>query len=231
LFLKIFSLFIILLSISSGPDGLIESSSQQSGVSLEFSMRIDRDIYKMTDFGEPPQIAVWLQDPGGGKIKTVWVTRRSGRRIWKGKFECPTALPLWDSLHRSERSGYKERGVFKRLIDAFSGATPRAGVFKVRVTVPRGMRIECFVEVNLSGDFNQRFPYRDKNGMPDPEVNGQPSLIYRGSMIAEPGREVLLKLIGRTAQWTAVDFIIKDLSGITSAAGAVTGLKAVCKRE
>ena len=92
----------------------------------------------------------------------------------------------------------------------------------------RGSKWVCFVEVNLSGDFNGDFPFRDTNGMPDPEINGQPSLIYQGKIKAIPNQIGYLKLIGRTDQWVAVDHIIKDLSGITTAKNAITNLLVTC---
>jgi hypothetical protein len=198
-------------------------------VALEFLMLVDKETYEMTDFGEPPQIAVWLESPDGNRMLTVWVARRSGRQLWKGKVECPTALPLWESRHKSEKSSYKKRGLLKRLVDAISGATPTGGPFYTRIKVEKGSAWQCFVEVNLSGDFNKKFPYRHANGMPDPEINGQPSLVYKGFITAVPGRKTGLRLIGRTHQWYAIDYIIKDLQGITSARQAVTNLQVKCK--
>jgi hypothetical protein len=209
--------------------GFGKNGDGENQVILEFLMNVDRDVYEMTDFGEPPQIAVWLESHDKKKMRTVWVARRSGRRLWKGKFECPTALPLWESRHKNERSSYKERGLLKRLVDAISGATPKGGVFKTRVVIREGTGWHCFVEINLSGDFNRNFPYRDKNGMPDPHINGQPSLIYSGSIQAVPGRKRDLRLVGRTDQWVPVGHIISDLDGITTARHAVTEIRVVCK--
>lgn len=227
------SVFVILIIVGLVLNmNAVTGELPQSGqVYLEFSMKVNGDVYEMTDFGEPPQIAVWIQEPDSKQIKTVWVTQRSGRRLWKGKIECQTALPLWESRHKTEKSGYKGRGLIKRLVDAISGATPKAGVFKVRTQVPAGIRIDCFVEVNLSGDFNRDFPYRDANGMPDPEINGQPSLIYQAEITARPGQTTCLDLVGRTDQWIAVDYAIPDLTGITSAKKAVMDLKVICKNK
>lgn len=219
-------LFILSLLISI----LFSSNGEKNDkVNLEILVKINRNIYEMSDFGEPPQIAVWLENPDNGQMRTVWVTRRSGRRLWKGKFECPTALPLWESRHANEKSDYKKRGLLKRLLDAITGATPTGGIFKVKIAIKRGTVWECYVEMNLSGDFNRQFPYRNSNGMPDPQINGQPSLIYKGVVKALPGEKIPLKLIGRTDQWVAIDYIIKDLTGITSAKKAVTDLQVICK--
>ena len=209
---------------------LLREPADPNLVTLKFMMTVDIETYEMTDYGEPPQLAIWLEKPTPARMRTVWVARRSGRQLWKGKIECPTALPLWESRHNHEKSDYKKRGLLKRLVDAISGATPTGGVFSTKVKVPRGSSWDCYVEVNLSGDFNQRFPFRDGNGMPDPEINGQPSLIYAGKIIALPGQQSSLKLIGRSRQWVAVDYIVKDLTGITSAKDAVTDIKVVCPK-
>jgi hypothetical protein len=191
-------------------------------------MQVHRDVYLQSDFGEPPQIAVWLENIESGAVRTVWVARRAGRRWWKGKVECPTALPLWESRHRNERSGFKARGLLKRFIDAITGATPTGGLFETRVHVPRSSRWTCFVEVNVSGDFNRDFPSQLDDGTPDTEVNGQPSLIYRGVIQADPEASGSAELAGRTDQWLPVNRMIEDLSGITSASEVVTNIRMQC---
>jgi hypothetical protein len=202
-----------------------ESSARQNTVVLEFSMNVDRQIYKYSDFGEPPQLAVWLEQPVTGKIRTVWVARRSGRRLWKGKVECPTALPFWESRHKKEKSEFQHRGLLERLVDAISGATPKGGVFKVNVTVPRGGKWDYYIEMNVSGDYNVHFPSRLENGTPDPEGNGQPSLVYKGQIEARPNASDSPVLTGRTNQWVAVDTVIPDLTGITSAKKVLSNIK------
>lgn len=199
-------------------------------VTLKIQMVVHREIYEQTDFGEPPQIAVWIENVRGSDIRTLWVARRSGLRLWKGKVECPTALPIWESVHQREKSDYRPRGMMRMLLDAVSGATPTGGRFEVRGRVPLNSRWRCFVEINLSGDFNRHFPYRHPGGMPDPEMNGQPSLIYRAEITVVPGQQADLILIGRSDQWVPVEEIIPDLSGITSARRAVTRIKVFCLR-
>jgi len=186
-------------------------------VRVTVSMVVDKDVYLSTLYGEPPQIAVWLEQPKTGKIRTVWVARRAGRRWWKGKVECPVALPYWESRHRHEKSDYKGRGLLKRFIDAVSGATPTGGPFSVDVDLDVGESWDFYVEVNLSADFNGDFPKRRDDGLPDPEVNGQPSVIYRGRIKAQPGQKARAVLVGRTDQWEAVDEMLTDLSGLTTA--------------
>lgn len=208
----------------------IESMPDEEQAVLEFKMVVHRDVYEKTDFGEPPQIAIWLQRRGTDHIRTVWVARRAGRRLWKGKFECPTALPYWESRHQHERSDWRARGLLRRLVDAISGATPTGGVFTARVSIPKGSRWDAYIEVNASADFNADFPYWHEDGSPDHDVNGQPSLVYRGRVVALPDSNDALRLIGRTDQWIPVDYLIEDLTGITSAKDLITDITVVCVR-
>jgi len=196
-----YKFLIFLLIISTG------YSYGKEELNLEFLLRIDKDIYEMSDFGEPPQIVVWIKVDGKKGIKTVGATRRVAMDDWKGKIKCPTALPIWKSLSKSE----------KYLPDAYTCPTPKDGLFICKTRVNRGKIVECFIELNLSGDFNLSFPYRDDNGMPDPEVNGQPSLIYYCKFKARDGVKKDFKLIGRSEQFNPVEEIIRDLKGLTSA--------------
>lgn len=206
-------------------------SPKAETVRLHVTMIVDKEVYLKTDFGEPPQIAVWMEQPETGKIRTVWVARRSGRRWWKGKVECPVALPYWESRHKREKSDYQERGLLKRFIDAISGATPTGGPFGVETPVAAGETWQFFVEVNLSADFNRDFPSQLMDGTPDTEVNGQPSLIYRGVIRTEPGQSAEATLLGRTDQWAAVDRIIPDLAGITTARDILSNIRASVTAE
>ena len=186
-------------------------------VELQFSMDVQREVYKRTIYGEAPQLAIWLENPDRSMIRTVWVSQRAGRNDWKGKFHCPVALPYWESRHRFEKGRFKERNLLTRLIDAISGATPTGGLFTANTRVPEGTQWDYYIEVNVSGDYNAAFPYWSEWGTPDPEGNGQPSLIYKGSIAARPGSSDVPALIGRTDQFSPVDSFMTDLDGITTA--------------
>ncbi|MFZ5519518.1 MAG: hypothetical protein ACOY90_23030 [Candidatus Zhuqueibacterota bacterium] len=204
------------------------TSLPEPGVILEFSVVVDRDVYEYTNYGEPPQMAFWLERPETGDIRTVWVSHRTGRRQWKGKVECPVALPFWESRHALEKSNFRERHLLQRLLDAITGATPQGGVFSVKTTAPENSHWDYFIEVNLSGDFNAAFPSQRDNGEPDHEGNGQPSLIFKGRMEATPGVSHAPELIGRTDQWVAIDSIITDMAGITSARKILRNIQVNC---
>lgn len=230
---SIFINFILLLGSSQYMNNIISEPvySDNNTNTIIFSMNINREIYEETNFGEPPQIAIWLENYKTRKIKTIWVARRAGRRWWKGKIECPTALPLWNSRHKKEKSDYKTRGLIKRLIDAITGATPTGGEFTVTTQVEKNCKYYYFIEVNVSADFNSHFPYRMENGAPDPQVNGQPSILYKGIITSHPGDTSHPKIIGRSEQWAAVDSVISDLTGITTARQLISDIKAVCIQD
>ena len=200
----------------------------KNGNVLEFSLDINRSIYEHTDYGEPPQLAVWLEQPDSNKIQTVWVSHRTGKNQWKGKAICAVSLPYWESRHKMEQSSFKERSLLKRLIDAISGATPKGGIFTVDTKVPAGSSWDYFIEVNLSGDYNIDFPFWLDDGTPDPEGNGQPSIIFKGAVRADSGFVDIPVLIGRSEQIFPIDSIITDVSGITSAKEIFSSVHVTC---
>ena len=228
LILSFASAFIFFFMLQAESFGIEKKTSD---VVLEFKMNVDRKIYRHTNYGEPPQIAVWLEQPENEKIRTVWVSHRTGRQQWKGKVECLTSLPYWESRHKKEKSSFKERSIFKKLIDALTGATPKGGEFIVKTSVPEGSIWEYYIEVNLSGDFNVNFPSSLENGEPDPDGNGQPSLIYKGIIEVKNGNTDIPEIIGRTDQWIPVDTIITDLSGITSAMKIFSSVQIICNKN
>ena len=109
-------------------------------------------------------------------------------------------------------------------VDGITAATPKDTVLTTAVEVWRDTRWDYFIEVNCAGDFNEDFPMVKNDGTPDHVGNGQPSLVYRGSILALPDEKDVPHLVGRTDQWSAVDSLITDLSGITTAEELLTGI-------
>lgn len=197
-------------------EGSVPTKKMNDWPMVEFSFLVNRSNWEYTLFGEPPQLAVWLEQPGSNNIQTVWVSHRTGKNQWKGKVECPTSLPYWKSRNVLEQSGFKERTLIQRLVDALTGATPKED-FNTTVQLPPGSRWTYYIEANVSGDFNPAFPMMSEEGYPDDDGNGQPSLIYKGTIWTFPDYVSTPALLGRTDQYFAVDSIIQDLSGITTA--------------
>ena len=212
----IFGVATIFLSCQKKSASRNEVSAQEKaadGVLLRFSAVVDSNAYLYTDYGEPPQLAVWLEFPDGKFYKTVFVTHRVGANDWLGKVDCPVALPFWESCQFPG----KRRPDEVETIRAVTGATPKGGLFRAAIRVPPGSRWRCFLEVNASGDFNTAFPYWSKEGSPDDVGNGQPSLVYSTEIVARVGNSGVLKLLGFTDQFAPVDSLRTDWSKITTA--------------
>jgi len=185
------------------------------GVTLpvKISFQLNVKVYDYSDYGEPPQIAVWLER--GTEKKVLSVTRRTAQNDWHGKVKCPVSLPYWASRFNAAVAGNSATAV--KMPDGVSCATPKE-FFAAWVNLGLGEVWECFVEVNVAGDYNRFFPSMRDDGIPDSQGNGQPSLVYKSHFKVETGTSLRFTLIGRTEQLHPVNKLNKDLSGITSAA-------------
>jgi hypothetical protein len=83
--------------------------------------------------------------------------------------------------------------------------------------IPEGKKLYYYIELNVAADFNAAFPLEGENNQLDYQHNGQPSLIYRGEITAEPGAVSTPEPWGRTEQYQFDENIIHDLSGMDSA--------------
>mgnify|MGYP006302189977 CR=1 FL=1 len=199
-------------------------------VNLSFYLRINRDIYLDTIYGEPPQIAIWMKNPKNGKIYNLWVSRRTGENDWVGKVYCKVSLPYWQSSQQGEQINEKSLPSQDK-VEGITAATPKSDFIETKVCVPFGSQWIYYLEVNVSGDFNESFPNQHPDGYPDTAGNGQPSLIYKGSITAKNGNSDVPELVGRTKQWQPVDYILDDLKGITTAAELLNEVKVTCERS
>lgn len=203
----------------------VPGKTRRDTVSLVFSLEVNRRVYDYTDYGEPPQLAIWLEKKektktAKGEIRTVFVSYRTGKGIWKGKVDCPVSLPYWESrrlieVHTSSAPSTTQPAAIP-VPDALTGATPKRQLM-VRTAIPTASEWYYYIEVNCSGDFNPNFPSWLKGGFPDPQENGQPSLVYRGLITGVPGAHSKPAILGRTDQLDPVDKVIPDVTGITSA--------------
>ncbi len=194
---------------------------------LTFLLILNPEVYRATDYGEPPQIAIWLEQPVSGRIRTVWVTRRTAKGDWAGKVECLTALPFWVSRYNLETETKGPPTFRMQLTDAITGATPKHEL-TINTSIPKGSEWDYYIEVNVSADYNEAFPAILWNGMPDPDGNGQPSLVYSGQVRAHSRVDSIPQLIGRTKQWQTVDHIVDDIIKITSAKNLFSKIEVSC---
>ena len=124
-------------------------------VNIQFKMSINRNVYIYTNYGEPPQIAIWLENSDSSFYRTVWVTNRAGKNDWIGKVECLVALPYWD--HR--RQTIQKSQPLPKEVDGYSGPTPKGGEFVATIKVSECSQWKYYIEVNASGDYNDYFSY------------------------------------------------------------------------
>jgi len=194
---------------------------------VQFTIFQESRVYEQSDYGEPPQFAIWLENKETGDIRTVFVTYRTATGDFKGKAECPVSLPIWIGAFRKE-TGRNDFPVPRRPApDAVTGATPQTGEFKVNVHIPKESEWYYYVEMNVSTDYTREFPYYH-NGMIDSQGNGQPSIIYRGEISGISGEHSTPVLIGRSEQMYFSSEINPCLSGIENAKDVFISIKAVC---
>jgi hypothetical protein len=171
---------------------------------IEFDIHQNMDVIAESVFGEPPQFAIWIENPETHRTHTVFVTYRSATGEWIGKTEVPTALPLWFEVFKKERNRPDLPSPKDPAPDAITGATPKADHFRIRVEVKPGSKWICWIEVNLAGDFNAKYQEYGRMSSPaDMHFSGQPPLVYRAEIEAKIGQEVSAKLDGQSVVGTS----------------------------
>ena len=60
---------------------------------VQFDIHQNKEAIYLSTFAEPPQFAIWLENPRTGSNKTVFVTGRVSKGDWEGKKNVPVALP------------------------------------------------------------------------------------------------------------------------------------------
>ena len=140
----------------------------------------NKKIIHLSNFAEPPQFAIWLENPETKELKTMFVTHRVAKGDWEGKANVPVALPLWFRLFRGKNKPGEKPGQAKRSDMAITGATPKDDYFTIRIEVEPNSEWICWIEMNLAGDFNDAFPEIDLKTLREDEFsNGQPALIFK----------------------------------------------------
>jgi hypothetical protein len=197
---------------------------------LVFQIDLNQQVYENSTWGDPPQMAVWLQDEAGEDIRTVAVTHRTGAGDWEGKVECAVALPAWVAFYNRETETEGPPTWDRPAPDAITCATPRAKL-NATIRVPRDTRWAYLVEVNVSGDYSVHFPHMSEDGFLDRYGNGQPSIVYRGSIVAVEGATSRPELWGYTDQYSPPDAISTDLDRITTARRLLRAVTVSCMSD
>jgi len=121
-----------------------------------------------------PQVAVWLQTPGGKYIETVYVTARGEKGNWRmaPKEGRPEALPVWYHLKQGSADAVSSATATDSAVTYGNGIAAR---------LPAGTYV-VMLETNRSYDWNEQYT-KDNAG-----VSGQPSIIYRAEITIGGGR-------------------------------------------
>ncbi len=152
-------------------------------VQVEFNIHINQQSIYLSTYSEPPQFAIWIENPRNGKCQQVFVTYRASRGDWEGKADVP-ALPRWKTIFRNGGT----QNVRSDEEIAISGATPKNNFFRIRAEVTPGSEWICWIEMNLAGDYNEFYPQFNIETMAEDEFAiGQPALLYRVEIKAEEG--------------------------------------------
>jgi len=184
---------------------------------LEFRFQINQELIQVSMYGEPPTFAIWLEN-GKGDLDNVYITHRAFAGDWEGKPQVPVALPYWFYLNESGKLSKENSSSGFLDIDAVSGATPRDEFFVIRVRVPPDSTYMCWIEMNLSGDYNEFYKETDPVNMTSDEFgNGQPALVYFGKIETLIGQILEPEIFGMSILPDTTENIIRSLVGITTA--------------
>jgi hypothetical protein len=183
---------------------------------IQFDIHQNEELIYLSDFSEPPQFAIWMQNTKTNKLKTVFVTSRVSKGDWEGKANVPVALPRWFDLFKGENRAYDH--VDNDEFSAVTGATPRADYFSIRVEVPPGSSWICWIEMNLAGDFNDDYPEFDIETLREDEFScGQPALLFKAEIVAEAGRKAVPVLDSQSVWDNGVNIVEPVGEGVTTA--------------
>lgn len=172
-----------------------------------------------------PQIAVWIEDPEGRYLETVYATHKIATQSWTaaGGNRRREALPHW--CHR--RGVRYADGLYlptkkEPLADGISGATPRSS-FDLKLAPAEGLtRFVVKVEVNHSTDFNDAWPESAREGEAGYSGgklgSGQPAVVYAAEVDLSSGeREFEAVLVGHSSPDGSSGELFADVSKLTSA--------------
>ncbi len=185
---------------------------------IQFDIKQNKELIHLSAFAEPPQFAIWIEDPETGKMQTVFVTHRAGVGDWEGKADVPVALPRWSELTKGGQQKNSENMEDPAEFMAVTGATPKEDYFSMRVEVPPNTKWICWIEMNLSGDYNDAFPEFDVDRKYEDVFGcGQPALLYRAEIVGLEGQEVRPDLYAQSI-WEGEANRIEPVSdGVTTA--------------
>jgi hypothetical protein len=211
---KLFTVTLVLIAIVAA----ITVARTWGRTEIQVDIHQNKKLIHLSTFAEPPQFAIWLEDPVNGDLRTVFVTHRVAVGDWEGKANVPVALPQWFRIFRGNEKTPGLSGKVRAPEMAISGATPKEDYFKIRIEVEPESKWICWIEMNLAGDFNDYFPEIDTySHMEDEFSNGQPALLYRADISAVENSEYKPELFAQSI-WNRDTVSIEPVSdGVTTA--------------
>ncbi len=190
----------------------------QNKTEIEFLVHINEALVQQSVYGESPTFAIWLEDPGNGQTFTAYATRRVATGDWEGKKDVPMALPLWSEINKTGKKNRSEDAGMAGDEMVTTGATPLPGYFRTRVRVKPGSRWICWIEYNLSGDYNETYPqYNPQTHEEDEFGTGQPALLLKAEIETTKGRVVVPEIAGICVFNQLGKVVVEPLHGITTA--------------
>jgi len=189
----------------------------QGRLQVQFDIHQNREAIYLSTFAEPPQFAIWLENPKTGTCETVFVTSRVSKGDWEGKRNVPVALPRWYELFKDQDQSDRSNDDSEHIL-AVTGATPKDDFFSIRAEVPPGSEWNCWIEMNLAGDFNEAFPEFNEQTLEEDEFScGQPALLFKAEIQAVEGLVVEPALVNQSI-WEDGNNRIEPVSkGVTTA--------------
>lgn len=189
----------------------------QGRLQVQFDIHQNKEAIYLSTFAEPPQFAIWLENPRTGSNKTVFVTSRVSKGDWEGKKNVPVALPRWYDLFKDQDKSDPSKIDDQHTL-AVTGATPKDDYFSVRVEVPPESQWNCWIEMNLAGDFNEAFPEFNEQTLEEDEFScGQPALLFKAEIKAVEGL-VFKPILVSQSTWEDGNNRIEPVSpGVTTA--------------
>ncbi|MFH2115495.1 MAG: hypothetical protein ABIJ86_13410 [Spirochaetota bacterium] len=172
--LLVVTMALVALSLLAGCAGGPEQATSpkpgaQSGPRFELSLQPGSEYAKdmkvfLFKYTVWPQVAVWLETPGGSFVDTLYVTELAVTKDYTAapKDGRPEALPVWSALKQVDVDGVSSPTTVGSAVAYGNDLASKlpAGTYIVKL------------ETNRSYDWNET--YTKKNA----GVNGQPSLIY-----------------------------------------------------
>lgn len=172
-----------------------------------------------------PQIAVWIEDPEGRHITTLYASYKIATQSWTaaGENRRKESLPHWCHVRNVQYAdGLYLPTKAQPLADAITGATPRES-FDLKLR-PNGnlQRFVVKVEVNHSIDFNDHYPRSAAKDAPNYSGgklgSGQPAVVYAAEVdLTSDVREFEARLIGHSSSDGSQGTVDPDISTLTTA--------------